>query len=74
MQRGSWTGYNYNITKHNCNHFSDAFIKKLCGMSYGIPSWINQLAEMGSALEEITGHDVMDMFNGFMSSFNANHK
>ena len=71
MQRGTWTGYNYNITKHNCNHFSDAFIKKVCGYQYEIPPWINGLADMGSAFEEMTGTNVMDIFGGIMSSFNA---
>ena len=73
MERGWWTGYNYNITKNNCNHFSNAFIKKLCGTSYEIPSWVNQLADMGSAFEEMTGTNVMDLFGGMMSSFNASN-
>eukprot|EP01084_Bolivina_argentea_P274064 467024_1 len=67
----TWKGQNYNITKNNCNHFSDAFIKQLCGEYFSIPSWINSLANMGSALEEITGSNVMDMFGTLATSFNS---
>lgn len=38
----------YDLVSRNCNHFSDALSKRICGQ--GIPSWINALAGIGSSL------------------------
>ncbi|XP_054167283.1 deubiquitinase DESI2-like [Oppia nitens] len=44
MGTKQFRGIDYNLIRKNCNHFSDAFCKKLCGKS--IPQWINQLVKI----------------------------
>ena len=39
-------GNSYNIVTRNCNHFSDAFVKRL--INRPIPAYINRLAYFGS--------------------------
>ncbi|CAK0876865.1 unnamed protein product [Prorocentrum cordatum] len=36
------------VSRTNCNHFSDALCKRLCGQ--GIPMWVNALAGIGNSL------------------------
>jgi len=44
--RPKWKGTSYHLTSKNCNHFTDALLKKLCpGKS--IPSWVNRAAKIG---------------------------
>lgn len=38
-----WQGPSYDITRHNCNSFSDEFCKILTGN--GIPAWVNRVAD-----------------------------
>ena len=48
--RQEWKAKDYHLTSNNCNHFSDTFVKSLCGESYCIPSWVNRLARMGNMM------------------------
>lgn len=41
-------GDKYHLLHQNCNHFTDALTKVLCGQ--GIPSWVNRLAHVSSSL------------------------
>ena len=45
--RLEWKARDYHLTKHNCHHFSDAFVKELCGDSYNIdvPGFVNTTNE-----------------------------
>ncbi|CAG2173206.1 unnamed protein product [Oppiella nova] len=43
MGAKDFRGKDYNLIQRNCNHFSDAFCKKLCGK--GIPKNINNLVK-----------------------------
>eukprot|EP00484_Ammonia_sp_Unknown_P031005 CAMPEP_0197028794 /NCGR_PEP_ID=MMETSP1384-20130603/8400_1 /TAXON_ID=29189 /ORGANISM="Ammonia sp." /LENGTH=368 /DNA_ID=CAMNT_0042457851 /DNA_START=14 /DNA_END=1120 /DNA_ORIENTATION=+ len=48
--RQEWKARDYHLTNRNCNHFSDAFVKELCGENVSIPSWVNRLARMGNMM------------------------
>lgn len=48
--RKEWKAKDYHLTSNNCNHFSNAFVKALCGENVSIPGWVNRLARMGNAL------------------------
>ena len=39
----------YDLTHQNCNHFSDAFCRALCGK--GIPGWINSASDVSNAVQ-----------------------
>jgi hypothetical protein len=39
----------YNIMARNCNHFTDAFSKRITKAKTGIPSWVNRTASLGNA-------------------------
>ncbi|KNC45902.1 ethylene-responsive element-binding protein [Thecamonas trahens ATCC 50062] len=39
-------GSEYNLLSRNCNHFADAFARRLIGQ--GIPGWVNRLATIGT--------------------------
>eukprot|EP01083_Nonionella_stella_P179853 639688_1 len=60
--RNEWRAKDYHLTTNNCNHFSDAFVKALCGNHASIPSWVNRLARMGN----------MMMGTGLLSDDNKN--
>jgi len=44
-----WAANTYNLMAHNCNHFSDAFSKRITEGKTGIPSWVNRAATFGQA-------------------------
>lgn len=41
-------GSSYDLVNRNCNHFSDAFCKRITQEKAGIPGWVNRAARMGS--------------------------
>ncbi|KAH9393378.1 Desumoylating isopeptidase 2 [Tyrophagus putrescentiae] len=43
-----YKGDKYHLLHRNCNHFSETFIKTLCGKK--MPSWINRLAYMSTCI------------------------
>jgi len=45
-----FTATSYHIIVRNCNHFSDAFCKRITTNKAGIPSWINRSANVASKL------------------------
>ena len=48
LQTSEFSIYKYNLTHHNCNHFSDAFMIILTGK--GIPKWVNRLAFLADCM------------------------
>mmetsp|Transcript_57856 Transcript_57856/g.102800 ORF Transcript_57856/g.102800 Transcript_57856/m.102800 type:complete len:333 (+) Transcript_57856:65-1063(+) len=46
--RADFPAGSYDLVSRNCNHFSDALCKRLCGQ--GIPGWVNALAGIGNSL------------------------
>eukprot|EP00933_Yihiella_yeosuensis_P011476 TRINITY_DN11881_c0_g1_i3.p1 TRINITY_DN11881_c0_g1~~TRINITY_DN11881_c0_g1_i3.p1 ORF type:complete len:272 (+),score=54.03 TRINITY_DN11881_c0_g1_i3:304-1119(+) len=46
--RAEFPARSYDLVSRNCNHFSDAACRRLCGS--GIPSWVNRLAGIGDAV------------------------
>lgn len=55
--RQDWKAKDYHLTKNNCNHFSDTFVKALCGDNYSIPGWVNRLARAGNMLSGLLSND-----------------
>lgn len=51
--RSEFPARSYDLVARNCNHFSDAFCKRLCGRP--IPSWVNRLAGVGASLRSAAG-------------------
>jgi len=47
MQR-EWTAMSYDLLTRNCNHFSEAFARRLGFTNF--PGWVNRAAKMSSAL------------------------
>lgn len=39
----TWLGSNYHLLRHNCNHFTEELVAKLCGTA-GLPAYINRAA------------------------------
>lgn len=48
-----WAGADYDLLKHNCNHFSSALTKAL--VQKDIPSWVNRAARWGAGLTNVFG-------------------
>lgn len=48
MRKGVFAPGKYNLLRLNCNHFTDALVVNL--LDKHIPTWVNRLAEMGSAI------------------------
>eukprot|EP00483_Globobulimina_turgida_P006025 UN06035 len=46
--RPEWKAKDYHLSTKNCNDFSDALVKQLCGENVSIPAWVNRLARMGN--------------------------
>mmetsp|Transcript_115581 Transcript_115581/g.331806 ORF Transcript_115581/g.331806 Transcript_115581/m.331806 type:complete len:355 (-) Transcript_115581:288-1352(-) len=51
--RSEFPASSYDLLARNCNHFSDALCKRLCGQS--IPTWINRAAGLGAAVRGAVG-------------------
>ena len=51
--RGEFPASSYDLMGRNCNHFADALCQRLCNQ--GIPSWVNRLAGIGSAVRSAVG-------------------
>lgn len=47
--RDDWLGSNYNLLKHNCNHFTEELLIKLCGHA-SLPNFVNRAACVADAL------------------------
>lgn len=61
--RRTFTGDSYNLLLKNCNHFSEAFVQRLLGIS--IPAYVNRMAYMGGFVScflppEMTGQAPVD--------------
>jgi len=64
--RTDFTGSAYNILTRNCNHFADAFLRKI--LNKPIPSYVNRLAFFGSIFScvlppSLTGQAPVDQAN-----------
>ena len=46
--RGSFPAASYDLVQRNCNHFSDALVRALCGRP--TPGWVNRAASVGSCV------------------------
>ena len=51
FEKGGWKGTDYNVVRHNCCHFSEAFLKRL-DVPRPFPKWVNKMAKMGSKIED----------------------
>lgn len=51
--RSEFPASSYDIVSRNCNHFSDALGRRLCGQ--GTPPWVNRLAGLGEAVRSAVG-------------------
>ena len=49
LMEGRFKENTYDLTHQNCNHFSDAFCRALCGK--GIPGWINSASDVSNAVQ-----------------------
>jgi len=52
--KSEWTNSTYDLTGKNCNHFSDAFAKKL-GCTVNVPGWLNRAARVGNMFRGVVG-------------------
>ena len=49
--QGEWIGRHYELTRHNCNHFTEEFCQRLVPDAVeGVPSWVNALARIGDKI------------------------
>lgn len=44
-----WAGTNYHLLRHNCNHFTEELLIRLCGQSC-LPNFVNRAACVADAL------------------------
>ncbi|XP_063901784.1 deubiquitinase DESI2-like [Zophobas morio] len=40
----NYSARSYHLLEKNCNHFSEDFAKRLCGVDINFPIWVNKLA------------------------------
>ena len=63
-----WHGTSYDLLSHNCNHFTDTFLRRLCGDNAHLPNWINRAAWLGEGVQRLIPQRVLEGAVGLITA------